>query len=200
MEFLNKIYDRHNEWIAIVKSFGWCQDTEDVVQDMYIELTKEIPVRSLEDKRVNPKYSGFTTEERVIDSDGNINSTYIWIMLRKCYGRTHKENTKILTTNVGEGFEFIVDQEIAGKEEAFNRYRVKLDDEINSWCKYDILLFKEYAQGKELNETSLRKLAEATKIPLSSIVNTLNNCKERLVENVGEDYRDYLNGDYELIK
>jgi len=200
MEFLNTVYKRHNEWIAIVKSFGFCTDPEDIVQDMYLELTKEIPVRSLEDKRVNPSYSGLTSEERVIDSEGIISTSYIWIMLRKCYGRAYKENTKILTTNAGEGFEFIKEQEETGKEEAFNRYRTKLDEEINSWCKYDRLLFREYSQGKEKGQTSLRKLAEATEIPLSSIVNTLNNCRERLIENVGEEYLDYLNGDYELIR
>mgnify|MGYP003648282669 CR=1 FL=1 len=201
MDFLNTVYARHNEWLAIVKSFGWCQSPEDIVQDMYLELTKEIPIRSVEDKRVNPKYSGFTSEERAVDSEGKVNSAYIWIMLRKCYGRAYKEN-KIndIVTNAGEDFEFIVEQEELGKEEAFNVYRTKLDKEINSWCKYDRMLFKTYAQGKEENDTSLRKLAEGTKIPLSSIVNTLNNCKERLIENVGEDYTDFLNGDFELIK
>ena len=60
MEYLNIVHKRHNEWLAIVKSFGYSQYPEDIVQDMYIQLTKEIPTRSLEDKRVNPKYSGFT--------------------------------------------------------------------------------------------------------------------------------------------
>ena len=201
MDFLNTVYARHNEWLTIVKSFGWCQDPQDIVSDMYLELTKEIPIRSVEDKRVNPKYSGFTSEERAVDIEGRVNSTYIWIMLRKCYGRAYKLNRiNDIVTNAGESFEFIVSQENTGKEEAFNIYRTKLDNEVNSWCKYDRMLFKVYAQGKEENQTSLRKLAEDTDIPLSSIVNTLNNCKERLIENIGEDYLDYLNGDYELIK
>lgn len=61
------------------------------------------------------------------------------------------------------------------------------------------MLFMTYLEGKEDKSTSLRKLAKDTKIPLSSIVNTLTNCKERLRENVGEDYLDYINGNYELI-
>jgi hypothetical protein len=200
MEFLKVVYARHNEWLAIVKSFGWCQFPEDIVADMYLELTKEIPVRRLDDKRVNPKYSGLTAEERAVDENGNINNTYLWIMLRKCYAKSYNESKKSLTTNVGEGFEFIVDEVDNGREEAFNNYRAKLEEEVYSWHHYDTMLFMAYLDGKEKNETSLRKLSKETTIPLSSIVNTLNNCKKRLIENVKDEYLDYLNGDYELIK
>jgi hypothetical protein len=199
MEYLNIVHKRHNEWLAIVKSFGYSQYPEDIVQDMYIQLTKEIPTRSLEDKRVNPKYSGFTAEERAVDSEGNVNSTYIWLMLRKCYSNAYKKESKIPTTNVGEGFEFIVDSKDTDREIGFDNYRTKLEKEIDSWHHYDSMLFMTYLEGKEDKSTSLRKLAKDTKIPLSSIVNTLTNCKERLRENVGEDYLDYINGNYELI-
>jgi len=199
MEYLEVVHKRHNEWLAIVKSFGFCQYAEDIVQDMYIQLTKELPIR-VADKRVNPKYSGFTAEERAVDSEGNVNSTYIWLILRRCYSYAYKAESKILTTNAGEGFEFIVDSTDSEKEIGFDNYRTNLEKEINSWHHYDAMLFMTYLEGKEDKSTSLRKLAKDTKIPLSSIVNTLNNCKERLRDNVGEDYLDYCNGNYELIK
>ena len=182
MEYLNIVYKRHNEWLAIVRSFGYSQYPEDIVQDMYIQLTKEIPTRSLEDKRVNPKYSGFTAEERAVDSEGNVNSTYIWLMLRKCYSNAYKIESKIPTTNAGEGFEFIVDSKDTDREVGFDNYRTKLEKEIDSWHHYDSMLFMTYLDGKEDKSTSLRKLAKDTKIPLSSIVNTLTNCKERIKE------------------
>ena len=200
MEFLKVVYERHNEWTTIVKSFGWCQSPDDIVQDMYLELTKEIPVRRLDDKRTNPKYSGLTAEERAVDINGKVNTTYIWIILRRCYIKSYNDSKKSLTTNVGEGFDFIVDETDPAKEQAFNSYRDLLEAEISEWHPYDALLFKTYLEGKAKNETSLRKLAKDTTIPLSSIINTLNNCKAKLVENVKEEYLDYCNGDYELIK
>jgi predicted DNA-binding protein YlxM (UPF0122 family) len=46
----------------------------------------------------------------------------------------------------------------------------------------------------------MREIAEETDISLTSIFNTLKNCKERLKEAIGEDFEDYLNEDFELIK
>ena len=45
----------------------------------------------------------------------------------------------------------------------------------------------------------MREIAEETDISLTSIFNTLSNCKKRLKHSVGEDFDDYLNGEYELI-
>jgi predicted DNA-binding protein YlxM (UPF0122 family) len=49
------------------------------------------------------------------------------------------------------------------------------------------------------NEKSMRKLSQETKISLTSVFNTIKNCKKRLKETIGEDYIDYLNKDFELI-
>jgi predicted DNA-binding protein YlxM (UPF0122 family) len=46
---------------------------------------------------------------------------------------------------------------------------------------------------------SIRELSKETTISTKSIFQTLKHCKERLKENVGEDYEDYKNKDYELI-
>ena len=46
---------------------------------------------------------------------------------------------------------------------------------------------------------SIRDLSKETTISTKSIFQTLKHCKERLKENVGEDYEDYKNTNYELI-
>jgi len=58
------------------------------------------------------------------------------------------------------------------------------------------MLFDTYVS----NQKSMRKLSEETKISLTSVFNTLKNCKKRLQQNIGEDYLDYLYKDFELIK
>ena len=197
MDWLSKVYSRHNEWIGIVNSFGFCPSAEDIVQDMYLELTKEIPIRSSEDKRVNPAYIGSSSEERAIGDDGTINVTYVWIMLRKCYARNFKDSKSNLTTNIGEGFEFIDKLVESDKRtEAKSIYEENIEKEIASWHHYDSLMFRIYKE----DGMSLRKLANETTIPLASVVNTIANCKRRLRENCREDYIDLCNGDYELIR
>jgi hypothetical protein len=39
-----------------------------------------------------------------------------------------------------------------------------------------------------------------TNISVTSIFNTVKTCKKRIKNNVGEDYEDFKNKDYELIK
>ena len=46
---------------------------------------------------------------------------------------------------------------------------------------------------------SLRQLSKETNISVKSIFQTLKHCKQRIKENVGEDYLDYKNKEYELI-
>ena len=46
---------------------------------------------------------------------------------------------------------------------------------------------------------SMRKLAKETKISVKSIFNSCKNYKDILKSKFGEDFEDYLNGDFNLI-
>jgi len=45
----------------------------------------------------------------------------------------------------------------------------------------------------------MREISNGANISLSSIFNTLKNCKNRIRETVGEDYQDYKNKEYDRI-
>jgi hypothetical protein len=45
----------------------------------------------------------------------------------------------------------------------------------------------------------MRKIETEVGIGLRSIWQTINNCKKKLSEAIGEDWQDYTNGDYEWI-
>jgi predicted DNA-binding protein YlxM (UPF0122 family) len=49
-------------------------------------------------------------------------------------------------------------------------------------------------------DKSLRQISSETSISVTSIFNTIKTCKKRIKNNIGEDYEDFLNKDYELIK
>jgi predicted DNA-binding protein YlxM (UPF0122 family) len=71
-----------------------------------------------------------------------------------------------------------------------------LDDEVSNWHWYDQKLFKLYKDS----DLSMREISKETNISVTSIFNTIKNCKTRINESVGETYEDYINEDYELIK
>ena len=81
------------------------------------------------------------------------------------------------------------------KHEALERIHLKIHEEMENWHWYDSMLFKVYKEGN----ASMRDIAKDSGISLTSIFNTLKNCKERLRDEVGEDYSDFTNQDYDLI-
>ena len=46
----------------------------------------------------------------------------------------------------------------------------------------------------------MRKLAKETHISVTSIFNSCKNYKDIIKSKFGEDFEDYLNGDFHLIK
>jgi hypothetical protein len=81
-------------------------------------------------------------------------------------------------------------------EFAHERINQLIIDEMNSWNWYDKMLFNTYRKtGK-----SFRKLGDEIKIHPFSIYRTIKGCKDKLIEALGEDYEDYVNRDFELIK
>lgn len=174
--WLNKIAELHEDWLRMVNSFGKCQYSEDIVQEMYLKL-----------ERLN-------CEEKVIN-EGKVNKTYIWYVLKNLYIDYHKQRSKVDKVRIGNNFEIETEVEEAGYEEAFDEFTYRVNKEIKSWCIFDQKLFKVYT-GTNM---SMRDIAEQTDISLSTIFNTIKNCKERLKAAVGEDYIDICNGDYDKI-
>jgi len=82
------------------------------------------------------------------------------------------------------------------KEEAYTRLLSKIHEEVDSWHWYDKQLFTIYKD----TDLSIRDIAKETTISSSSIFNTLKNCKSKVRNKFKEDYEDYKNTDYELIK
>ena len=91
--------------------------------------------------------------------------------------------------NLGVEYDYIEETE------AFTSLIHKIDSEVETWHWYDQMLFNLYRESGK----SIRKLSEETRISTSSIFQTLKYCKNEIRINVGEDYEDYINEDYEMI-
>jgi len=175
MEWLKKVAEHHDYWLKVVNSFGYTSCAEDLVQEMYLRLYK------------------YGTME--LKENGEVDKTYIWVVLKNIHTDYHKQRKKIEKISIGDGFEIEDDIIEFGFEEANEELTYKMNSEIKSWHHYDQMLFRIYIG----NDWSMQELAEKTKISKSSIFNTIKNCKKRLFDAIGEDYQDLMNGDYDKI-
>lgn len=175
MDKLSILAKHHNDWLRIVNSFGEYFLAEDIVQETYIKII-----------RLNH------IDKIVTDS---VNKNIMWLILRSVY-IDHLRAKKIESVSIDECIKLSYDETNLEKHEAFNLIEQKIQEEVEKWHWYDIKLFNLYRD----TNLSMREIAEETDISLTSIFNTLKNCKERLREAIGEEFEDYLNEDFELIK
>jgi hypothetical protein len=201
MDWFYIVSKKHDEYVKIVRSFPENQDNEfieDIVQETYIWLSElGSKKHKKQDKRINENYKDLPISKRIIKEDNQVNMFFMWIALKRTSMLLLKKELKRkqYIIRLGAGFEK-AEQLKQENENAFNTIINKIEKEILSWHWYDKMLFETYMSENK----SMRKLSEQTGISLTSVFNTLKNCKKRLKQNIGEDYTDYLNKDFELIK
>ncbi len=79
---------------------------------------------------------------------------------------------------------------------ANDKLEEKIRQVLNKLHWYDRQMFVLVATGPD----SMRKIARDSKISLSSISNTINKCRRKLKDELGEDFEDYFNKEYKRIK
>jgi len=176
LEWLNKVAKHHKEWVKIVNSFGEYFFAEDIVQETYIMLMK------------------WSSEEKLF-KDGNISKGYMYFALKNTFLQHINKKNKISFISL-ENVCNVLEENNTEENEAYNNLLNNIDSECNSWHWYDKQLFELY---KNTNK-SLRQISAETNISVSSIFNTIKICKKRIKNNIEEDYIDFKNKDYELIK
>ena len=170
---LEKIANKNAYWLRVAYSFGVGDYAPDIVQEMYLKVHKYIEAGTLKEETA---------------------TTYVYCIIRSlCLDlkRVQKKYAKVdiedyQATNLNNQKEI----------EALNTIYDKIDKEINSWRWYDAKLFKTYIDS----DYSQRDLAKGTKINVGSIHYTLRKAGDKLREKFSEDFEDFFNKDYELIK
>jgi RNA polymerase sigma factor (sigma-70 family) len=176
MDLLTKVSKHHKEWLNIANTFGG-DYAEDVVQEMYLRVHK------------------YGKKDKVLNELGEINLFYIWSMLRNAWGDANKAN-KIEFISLDNVYTVKDYDQHLEKQEALEKINKLIELEMSKWHFYDNKLFELYRN----TDLSIREIADKLDINYTSIFHTLKRCKQRIKEAVGEDYQDYLNEDFELIK
>jgi len=187
MELLSKY---HNLWVSMGLSMGIPQHlVEDIVQEMYLRLNKYVK---------NP--------EKIMYNETDVNKFYVYITIKNLYNDYLKERSRnqvVRLDDIEVTYE-IVEPTPEGqlkaeveKQKAEERLVDLIQQEVSSWDRwYDQKLFKVYYE----TDISMRKLSADTNISVTSIFNSCKNYKQILNTKLAEDFQDYINGDFHLIK
>jgi len=179
---LEKLAENHTLWIKMVINMGCDKHiAEDIVQSMYLRIHRLV-----------------TDEKKIMYNDDEVNRFFIYVTLKNMFVDYVKARNKYTffeymeTDDIEEGLEDIEFDE----QEAFHNLVDSMSSEIMTWERYDIILSQLYFK----TDLSLRDIANGSGISLMSIYNSVKNYKNILNNKFMDDYQDYVNGDYHLIK
>jgi RNA polymerase sigma factor (sigma-70 family) len=155
-------FDKHKEWIKVVKSFG-CNPSqaEDVVQEMYLQLHKDLN-----------KGLDFTYKD-------DINHYYVYKVLRGIFCNIYKKEARKLKAYIEElktEIQEFDENEIDEKE--YQERQDKVGEVMSNLYWYDAKVFELIASGK-----SVASLSRETKISYYSLYNTYRNALKHIKEN-----------------
>jgi len=156
-------YDKHKEWIKIVKSFG-CNPSqaEDVVMEMYIQLSKDLN-----------KGLDFTYKN-------DINHYYVYKILRGIFCNIYKKEARKLKTYIEDlkiELQEFDENEIDEKE--YQNRQDKIGEVMSNLYWYDAKVFEIVASGK-----SVASLSRDTKISYYSLYNTYRNALKNIKQKI----------------
>jgi len=181
---LEKLADNHTLWIKMVVNMGCDKHiAEDIVQSMYLRIHRLV-----------------TDEKKIMYNDDEVNRFFIYVTLKNMFVDYVKARNKykffeyIETDDIQDDVEF--DSSQFDEQEAFHNLIDSMSSEIMGWERYDIILSSLYFK----TNLSLRDIANGSGITLMSIYNSIKNYKNILNNKFIEDYQDYSNGDFHLIK
>ena len=177
MEFLSKVAEHHSEWLKVTRAWNTGDLAEDIVQDMYLRLHR------------------YSSADKVLDEDGKVNKFYVYCTLRNIFHDYNNEKTKRGQTRIGEGFDLPHEETNRDEVEAYNRLIDTMNEALMElyWFDKDMLML--YVESG----LSMRQLSKETNISFKCIFNTLKVGRQQVREQIGEDYEDFRNGDWERV-
>ena len=153
---LELAYDKHKDWINIVKSFG-CNpsNAEDIVQEMYLQLHFDI-MKGLD-----------------LSFKDDINHYYCYKVLRGIYCNIYKKEAKQIKMYLEDIDEIKQAENLGIDEIEYAKRKKQIDEILNEMYWYDRKVFEICASGK-----SIAALSRETKISYYSLYNTYNYAKK----------------------
>ena len=170
MKHLEKLAKNHKKWVSIAKSFGAGELSEDVVQDMYLKI--------------------YTNK-----SNKDISDAYIWLTLRSVYIDKVRIDNRMTKVNL-EDVKGLISEQIDELEfQSFTKINTKIEAVKYKTHYSDVIILNNYFE----KGLSMRKIAAKYNIAPSTVFRSIKKTKEKIRLEIGEDFEDYLNKEYERI-
>lgn len=122
---LSKLYKKHSKWVNIVNKLGGGDYSEDIVQEMYLKLSK------------------IELKEQTID-------TFVYYVLRNMTFDLHRKKSNVFKVDL-EDCVFLEYLEDEGKEEIETIYK-RIDNEVEDWHWYDKMLWQLYTEDRTMRQ------------------------------------------------
>ena len=164
MTTLQKIAEKHNDWLRIVKSFG-CKNQycEDIVQTMYIK------VHTLINSGTDISYGD------------DINHFYIYRILRSLFIDLCRKEAKVTKVNLEHLERFVQEEEVQEYKDIEGKMK-ELDTLLDKVYRYDKKVFDLISEGM-----SIAELSKKSGISYYSLYNTYKNVKSLIKNNIQWD-------------
>ncbi len=164
MTTLEKIAQKHKDWLRIVKSFGCEGDKcEDIVQEMYLKA------HTLINSGTDISYGD------------EINHFYIYRILRSLFIDLCRKEAKITKVNVEYLEKFVEEEEVQQYKDIEGKMK-ELDSLLDKIYWYDKKVFDLISGGM-----SIAELSKNSGISYYSLYNTYKNVKNLIKENIQWD-------------
>jgi|TARA_R100000084_G_C4617561_1_gene131417 RNA polymerase sigma factor (sigma-70 family) len=161
---LEKIAQKHKDWLRIVKSFGCEGDKcEDIVQEMYLKA------HTLINSGTDISYGD------------EINHFYIYRILRSLFIDLCRKEAKITKVNVEYLEKFVEEEEVQQYKDIEGKMK-ELDSLLDKIYWYDKKVFDLISGGM-----SIAELSKNSGISYYSLYNTYKNVKNLIKENIEWD-------------
>ena len=165
MTTLQKIAEKHNDWLRIVKSFGCDGDKcEDIVQEMYL--------------KANTLINSGTD----ISYGEDINHFYIYRILRSLFIDLCRKEAKITKVNIEHLERFVQEEETKQYKDIEGKMK-ELDTLVDKLYWYDAKVWRLIAEEK----MSIAQLSKESGISYYSLYNTYKNVKTLIKNNIQWD-------------
>ena len=162
---LEKIANKHNDWLRVVKSFGCKPETaEDIVQECYIKLD------GLLKSGIDISYGS-----------SDINYYYVYKTLKALYIDLYRKEKKIFKVGV-EALDKYISEEEQRPPKDINSKIKELDTLLDKVSWYNKKVFEIVTSG-----TSIMELSRKTGISYYSLYNTFTNVKKLIKKEIKWD-------------
>lgn len=161
---LQKIGEKHNDWLRIVKSFG-CKNEycEDIVQQMYLKC------HTLINNGTDISYGD------------DINHFYIYRILRSLFIDLCRKEAKVTKVNIDYLERFVEEEEVQEYKDIEGKMK-ELDSLLDKVYWYDKKVFDLISEGM-----SIAELSKKSGISYYSLYNTYKNVKSLIKNNIQWD-------------